>query len=668
MRGFRERLRAWVDRLEAKLEARYGKPAPREARGTAEKAAEKVTERKYGGLRVLECWDAVQVGDTWHRVYELIPPPEVEVAYARFLLLQESLVLSGRSVWLAQEISPGRFHFNWAARMRLRRIEQTTRAEALAPGVLEDERETGAAAALRAIHEAMRRGEPLARWRLWMGVTAPTLAEVREAGRELQLVAESNGFQARLLWARQWPTLRRIWLGGGSEPPGLLAQPGRLAPLLVSAGLVPVVGGGISDPQGVYVGHRLADGRRVTVDFFTGTGDSNIVVLGQTGSGKSTFMKALIVGLRQHGTRIVVMDLDGEGRAQCSALDGVWLDLTAATGRYIDPLILPPPVAAPDWLPPREAEAVLAWNAGRLALAVETVKGFVSVLAGRYWTPDMLAVVHQATLRALSDRGIDPDDQETWGQRCTMADWWRALVRMAGGRGSDPSRTAARTLVNLLEPYFEGRLAMFREPVALADADAIWIHLATAMSQGTDSLVATAKMQLALSTLWAVTVQERVRGERFTALFFDEGQRLLQNATAAGAVRDLVTGVRKYNAMTVLATNMPSVFWKTDGGRAAWQNSSYRVLFGLQDEARRELADAAPSDDDQGLPRRVLARLADFGHKGTELEHAFLFRHPVRGWDELVLKLPAEELDLYKTRGLRRSAEDQEGGTGVELA
>lgn len=604
-----------------------------------------------GEVPVLERWDAVRVGGMWHQVFALMPPDEVWVGYARELLLRDKLALRGRSAWLAVEVSPGSFHFGWAARQRLKRIEMNLGAEAARAGALVDPRETGAATALREIYDAGSRGEPLARWRLWAGVMAPSLPEVRQAGRELTAAAEMAGFRCRLLWARQWPSLRRFWPG---VSPLLDATRGRLSPLTAAAGLVPAVGGGTGDRRGIYAGHRLADGRLVCLDIFSGTGDSNIVVLGKTGSGKSTFLKALIQSLLQAGCRTVVMDLDGEGRAQCEALGGVWMDLTAATGRYIDPLILPPPVGVPDWLPPADAAAVRAWNASRLALAAETVKGFVSILAGEYWTPETSAVTHRALLAALAGRGIDPADPGTWGRGSTMGGWWAALKELsARGRGGGEATAAARRLVYLLGPYFEGDLALFREPVAIAEADAIWLHLASAMSQGTDRIAATAKMALALTTLWAVTVQERVRGQRYTGLCFDEGQRLLGNAAAATTLKELVTGVRKYNALTVLATNMPAVFWQTDGGKAAWQNSSYRVLFGLEDDGRRELMDAAPGDDGAGIPRRVLARLGDFGHKGTDLEHAYLIRHPVRGWDECILKLPPGELDLYKTRGLR---------------
>lgn len=607
-----------------------------------------------GGIPVLERGDAVRVGRTWHRIYALVPPEETDVGYAALLMLHEQLVMRGRAVWVAAEVSPGTFRFGYWARKRLRRIELTTQAESVEPGALEDERETGAAAALRAIHAAIRRREPLARWKLLAGVSAQTYQDVVAAGEEFRTAAEQVGFQAEILADRQWPTFRRVWMGGPPIPADL---PGRLAPISSAAGLVPSAGGNAGDARGVYFGHRLADGRRVMVDLFSGSSDSNIVVAGRNGSGKSTFLKALTLSLRSLGHRTLVVDLDGEGRAQCTALGGVWMDLTVATGRYIDPLILPPPADVPDWLPVTDAEAVREWNRSRLPLAVEAVKGFVSLLAGSHWTPEASAATHRAVLDALAASGIDPGDQETWGQGTTMAAWWTALKELAGGGRADPTvRAAARRLTGILEQYFDGPLALFREPVALADADAIWIHMAAAMSQGTDRLAATAKITLALTTLWSVTVHERVRGRRFTALFFDEGQRLLENEAVAATVLELVTAVRKYNAMVILATNMPQVFWHTKGGRAAWQQSSYRVLFGLEDSARRELLQAAPDEDGSGVPRSVLARLADVGHKGTELEHAYLFRHPVRGWDECVLKLPDEELALYRTRGLRADA------------
>lgn len=618
-----------------------------------------------GQIYVQEKWDAVQVGHTWHQVFQVFPPGEIQVGYAQYLLLNASLALKGRTAWLAVEVSPGDdFTFNWFTRQRLKRIELTTLEESAEIGALIDDREAEAALAIRELWEANRmRGEPLSRWRIFAGVQAPTYEAVKRAGEELRTLAEGMGFTIRLMTGQQWQLVQRFSLGFTPNKAADLKK-GRVAPLRVSAGLVPIVGGAASDSRSreghplIYCGHTLSTSRRVRLDLFSGVQDSNMVVSGKTGSGKSTYLKALLQSLRQAGCRTVVLDLDGEGLAQCQRMKGVWMDLSATTGRYIDPLLLPPPVPVPDWMPSHHAENIIQWNQGRLNNAIESVMGFLAILLGEQWRkiPEYPAIAHESIRLTLKKSGIDLQDQRTWDRRCTMLDWWKTLKEYASRQRDPRIRDAARFMVMHLSRYFEDVTALFREPVSLADADALWIHMAGAMGQtSADDKAASAKMQLALTTLWAITVQERVRGERFTALFFDEGQRLLTNPEAARTVASLVTGVRKFNAMTILATNMPQVFWENDGGRAAWQNSSYLVLFGLEDSALREIRVHNP--DRERLPDSVLERLAHFGHRGSELAHAFMFRHPVLGWEECILKLPEEELALYATRGLKRRQE-----------
>ena len=113
----------------------------------------------------------------------------------------------------------------------------------------------------------------------------------------------------------------------------------RSLPASSVANLYPFNFSGKTDPQGLYIG-RDKYGTNILVDFDRRTEDktnSNILILGNSGQGKSYLLKLLLTNLRQSGKRIICLDPEDEYEDLTTALGGCYIDFMS--GAYkINPL------------------------------------------------------------------------------------------------------------------------------------------------------------------------------------------------------------------------------------------------------------------------------------------------------------------------------------------
>ena len=117
------------------------------------------------------------------------------------------------------------------------------------------------------------------------------------------------------------------------------AQYERVLPASSVANLYPFNFSGKTDPNGIYIG-RDKFGSNVLVDFDRRAEDkttSNILILGNSGQGKSYLLKLLLTNIRESGKSIICLDPENEYEEICSALGGCYIDFMS--GKYmINPL------------------------------------------------------------------------------------------------------------------------------------------------------------------------------------------------------------------------------------------------------------------------------------------------------------------------------------------
>lgn len=117
------------------------------------------------------------------------------------------------------------------------------------------------------------------------------------------------------------------------------AQYERVLPASSVANLYPFNFSGKTDPQGLYIG-RDKYGTNILVDFDRRAEDkttSNVLILGNSGQGKSYLLKLILTNIRESGKAIICLDPESEYEELCNALGGCYIDFMS--GEYtINPL------------------------------------------------------------------------------------------------------------------------------------------------------------------------------------------------------------------------------------------------------------------------------------------------------------------------------------------
>ena len=117
------------------------------------------------------------------------------------------------------------------------------------------------------------------------------------------------------------------------------AQYERVLPASSVANLYPFNFSGKTDPQGLYIG-RDKFGTNILVDFDRRAEDkttSNILILGNSGQGKSYLLKLILTNIRESGKRVICLDPESEYEDLCEALGGCYIDFLSGD-HTINPL------------------------------------------------------------------------------------------------------------------------------------------------------------------------------------------------------------------------------------------------------------------------------------------------------------------------------------------
>ncbi|MCI9544080.1 MAG: DUF87 domain-containing protein [Acutalibacter muris] len=178
--------------------------------------------------------------------------------------------------------------------------------------------------------------EPLLHCSVFIELKARSLDHLKELQSEISMELTRSKIAVDRLTLRQKEGFLSVLPIGANQ---FGAQYERVLPASSVANLYPFNFSGKTDPQGLYIG-RDKYGSNVLVDFDRRAEDkttSNILILGNSGQGKSYLLKLILTNIRESGKTCICLDPESEYEELTRALGGCYIDFMS--GEYtINPL------------------------------------------------------------------------------------------------------------------------------------------------------------------------------------------------------------------------------------------------------------------------------------------------------------------------------------------
>lgn len=178
--------------------------------------------------------------------------------------------------------------------------------------------------------------EPLLHCSVFIELKAKSMEKLKELQSDIAMELTRSKISVDRLTLRQKEGFLSAVPTGSNQ---FGAQYERVLPASSVANLYPFNFSGKTDPQGAYIG-RDKYGTNILVDFDRRAEDkttSNILILGNSGQGKSYLLKLILTNIRESGKRIICLDPESEYEDLCEALGGCYIDFMS--GEYtINPL------------------------------------------------------------------------------------------------------------------------------------------------------------------------------------------------------------------------------------------------------------------------------------------------------------------------------------------
>lgn len=313
--------------------------------------------------------------------------------------------------------------------------------------------------------------------------------------------------------------------------------------------------------QGEYLGanvpHMMLIGRRGQPFFWSpfenNSGNHNVAVFGKSGSGKSVALQELCSALCGAGAKVVVID-DGRSFEHSAKLQGgAFVEFTMSSGFCINPFsMIDMEMAERDEDYLMDCFAMLKSIVNQMARHVDKLND---------------------TERGLIDGAVN----EVWsakGRQGSIDDVIAALTETGNPLGVDlgiamrpfsSSGTYGRFFQGEVSFELKANLTVFE----LSDLSS---------REELRSVVLTAIMFMASQMM------RRVDRSIPKALLLDEAWQMLKGGSMADFIEAYARTCRKYGASLVTATQSLNDYYKSDGSRAALENSDWSVILAQKEE------------------------------------------------------------------------------------
>lgn len=364
-------------------------------------------------------------------------------------------------------------------------------------------------------------------------------------------------------------------------------------PSVTIAGMYPFVFDSVKDPgAGTLLGMDRSGGVILYNQFLfqikkeNNRNNANIIILGTSGSGKSTAAKLLLRTHLRNGLKCVCIDPEGELGEMVNMMKGDFLDLgKGGDFGMINPLEIVVDVDE------TEIEQGLGYTV--LTRTLQQLKAFM-----KYYNPsieeDVLTLFSEIVQDTYKRYKID---YETDFTKLTSADFPTFDDVYATIKGRLLSMTDAtrerdvmerlelkiRPLIKELRYYFTGHTTL------QINSDFIVFNIKEIMNS--DENIKNALFFNILKYAWGLCLDKDIN----TVMMVDEAHVLLSSHNELGAefLAQIQRRSRKYNTGTIIITQQPTDFAAPNiitHGKAIFDNASYYIVMGLRKQAVEDLA------------------------------------------------------------------------------
>ena len=314
--------------------------------------------------------------------------------------------------------------------------------------------------------------------------------------------------------------------------------------------------------------------------------NANMIMLGTSGSGKSTAAKLLLRSHIRNGCQIVIIDPEDEFREITQAFGGDTVDIGKG-GEFglINPLEV---VIDAD-----EEEIKQGLGYTVLTRTLQFLKAFM-----KYYDPsiqeDVLTMFSEVVQDTYKRFGIDFNTDFSHYTSADYPTFSDVYATIKGRLMSMTEQTQEREIMERLELkvrpitkelkfYFDGHTTISK------DSDFMVFNIKELMNS--DTTVKNALFFNVLKYAWGLCLDYNVD----TVLMVDEAHVLLGDKNTLGAdfLAQVQRRARKYNTGTIIITQQPSDFSDPaviTQGKAIFDNSSYYLVMGLKKQAVEDLS------------------------------------------------------------------------------
>jgi conjugal transfer ATP-binding protein TraC len=312
------------------------------------------------------------------------------------------------------------------------------------------------------------------------------------------------------------------------------------------ASTFPFTSATLTQDRGVMYGINEQNGSLVIFDRYS-LENSNEVVLGKSGSGKSYLIKLEAMRQFMFGTEVIIVDPEGEYGTLAKTLGGEHVSFTSSDPIKINPFDL---------------SGLYEEGENELGLKILSLHGLLKIIMGDL-DPAHDAILDRTLVETYRQKGITADPSTQKKTPPLMEDLYKVLLGT-----EDP---AARELALRLEKFIKGSLnGIFNQQSNFDLKNPFTVFDLKSLEEELRPVA----MHIVLDFIW--TKVKRNLKKRL--LILDEAWYIMKYPDSASFIYSVAKRSRKYYLALTTATQDVQDFLSTDYGKAVLSNSSIQIL------------------------------------------------------------------------------------------